>query len=140
MAVRAHGQRHAPFIECFRNLLCRSSLGASIENARYKMAHAEKRVRIVNASGFHSNLDRHGRNGVRVLRNNDGTVIEDVARCREPLLHYERHCCAPSVGLNQPTVRRSRRRYFFATRSTSSCVTAAILFGASSYTSRLATV
>ena len=116
--VRAHGERYAPLVERLRNLVGRSPQGAAVDHARCKMAQAKTRVRIVDAPRFDADLNRHRRNGVRLFGNDDGAVIENMARGGKPLLKRCRHSCAPSTGLNQPTVRRSVRRYFFATPST----------------------
>ena len=82
--------------------------GAAVEHARCEMAEADERVRVVDAAGPHPDMDGHGGNGMRLLRDDDRAVVEHVAGRRQPFLHSDRHVSAPSVGLNQPTVRRSR--------------------------------
>ena len=92
------------------------ALGAAVEHPRRQMAEADERVRVVNAAGLDADVNGHRRNGARFLRDDDRAVVEHVARRRKSLLDVA--VVMPAlhpVGLNQPTVRRSVRRYFFAT-------------------------
>ena len=131
MAIRAHAEGHAAFVERLGDLVAGLLASAAIEHTRREMAQSKKRVGIVDTPRLDANLDGDGGNRVRLFRDDDKAVAQHVARGVEPLAKRRRHLPEPSTGLNQPIVRRSLRRYFSATRLTSLCVTPAMRAGAS---------